>query len=71
MSNTKVKCEVCNKEISKNNYSVHENTIKHQNNVKIKQGENIEVEKLKKIVSFLQNENLTLRYKLNSYITAI
>ena len=67
MDNNKINCEFCNKLISKNNLTVHENTIRHQNNVKIKQGVNIETEKLKKIICLLQTDNLKLRYELNSY----
>lgn len=65
--NKQIKCQYCDKLISKNNFTVHENTIKHQNNVKLKQGINPEVEKLKQIIVMLQNENIKLKFELNSF----
>ncbi len=62
----KIKCTYCDVEISKNNMNVHVATQKHQNNVDLKEGKNIEVEKLKKLISILVNDNLKLKFDMNT-----
>ena len=60
-------CDVCNVDISKSNWYIHITTIKHETNEKLKNGINPDIDKLRKIIAMLANENMKLKFELNSY----
>ena len=65
-NNNKKHCDVCNVDITKSNWHIHQATIKHQNNEKTTNGIDVEKEKLLKIIHLLQQELLKIRFELNT-----
>jgi hypothetical protein len=65
-TDNKKHCDICDVNISKTNWHIHQATIKHQNNWNKKQGIDVAKAKFLKIIEVLQQEILKLRFELNT-----